>query len=321
MKKGRLSLLFLFVFLMAAVFILPVGAEGTPKACLVLSGAINDQSFCQSGYEGLMSMRDLGFDTSFIEQVPLTDYELVIRNFAEEDCDLVLAHGGEFSDPIKNVAAEFPETQFACVNCSTPSANLATLASNDEQLAYLAGILAAKMSKTGIVGYIGGIEIPPTLRHEFGFRLGAESEGAKVLATFTGTFRDIAKAKEAALSQVEQGMDVIYYYLNVAGSGVLEACQEDKQCLVIGSISDQAMGFEDIVIGTAVQNVGALYYGAGKLYLEGKLEGQDYLFGIENEELERIDDLYNVPEEIAEYVEEIRSKLISGEIIINRQTN
>ena len=305
--------------LLALSCALSVFAADSPKACMVLSGAINDQSFCQSGYEGLVGLGEIGFETAFVEQVPATDYEQAIRNFAEQDCDFILAHGGEFSDPIKNVADEFPELQFGCVNCTMTAENLATAASNDEQLAFLTGVLAAKMSKTGIVGYIGGMEISPTLRHELGFRQGAEFAGAKCLSTFTGDFVDIAKAKEATLSQIEQGMDVNYFYLNLAGSGVLEACKEDAKCLVIGSIIDQSAGYEDVVIGTAMQNTGALYVGMGELFLKGELEGKAYLFGIENDDIARIADLRNVPEDVEKYLDEVKEQLISGEIELIRQ--
>lgn len=325
MNRNKFVIVVLLVSLLCTMCLTACSAEDSPKesnkpfkACMSLTAAINDNSWGTGGYSGLLMAKEIpNVETSYVEQVAVGDMEESIRNFAAGGCDLVLAHGGEFSDAIKKVSAEYPQTKFSCVNCNYAKDNAASYAMNDEQLAYLAGALAAKVSKNNKVGYIGGMEIPPTLRQGAGFEQGAKDNGAEVVITFTGDFSDAAKAKEAALTQIDSGVDVIYYYLNVAGSGVLAAGKE-RGTKAIGSIIDQYEEAPDVIIGSTIQNVGILHALAIQEAIAGKLKGDFYLIGIEDPNAEGLSELHNVPDSVVKELEQIRQDIVKGTIVVHR---
>jgi basic membrane protein A len=186
MKKQNLINLFVLLALVLSLAACAPAATPTPakteaaaepfKVAMVLHGAINDKSWNEAGYNGLVKIKDeLGAETAYQEKVPLADAENAMRTFASQGYDLVIGHGDEFSEAGKVVAPEFPDVKFAVVNGANVAPNLMSISMFDEELTYLTGVVAADTTKTGKVGFIGGLEIPPVVRFVTGYQTGAKS--------------------------------------------------------------------------------------------------------------------------------------------------
>lgn len=290
------------------------------RVAMVFPGAINDQSWNQSGYDGLKRIeKDLGAEIAYRESVPLTDVEEVLRTFASNGYDLVIGHGDQFSEASKVVAAEFPKIKFAVVNGLYTADNLASIALFDEQVTYLAGIVAAKESKSGVLGYIGGMEIPAVTRNGYGFEEGAKSVNPdiKVITTYLGSFTDAAKGKEATLAMADQGVDVMYYYVDQAMVGIQEAAKE-KGIKLIGCMFDQHDIAPDLILTSAVMDTATAVYLTAEKVQKGEFKGGSFLYGLDSGAIDLAPFYGNVSKETEAAVKEAKDGILSGKIVINR---
>ena len=290
------------------------------KVAMVLHGAINDKSWNEAGYNGLVKIKDeLGAETAYQEKVALADAENAMRTFASQGYDLVIGHGDEFSEAGKVVAAEFPDVKFAVVNGANVAPNLMSISMFDEELTYLAGQVAADTTKTGKVGFIGGLEIPPVVRNGNGFEMGAKATkpDVEVVKTIIGDFNDAAKGKEAALAMAEQGVDVIYYYVDQAMLGIQEAAKE-KNIKLIGCIFDQHEMAPDLILTSAIQDTPTAIMLAAKGDMEGNFKGETVLYGLDSGALILAPFYDSVPKELEEKVEKTKQEIINGTIEVPR---
>jgi basic membrane protein A and related proteins len=287
------------------------------KIGVVLLTGIDDQGWGTAAYSGLMEIARLGkYEIQWLDRVPLQKVDEAFNTLCREKCDLIFGHGGELSIAIKQAAEAYPDRKFACINGLFIARNLASLEMRDEELGYLAGSLAGKLSQTHKVGFVGGLRIPPTIRHATGFAAGARASGAKSLQTFTSDFTDPVMARSAAWKQIGQGVDILYCYLNDAWKGVFEACQHSN-CRMIEPTIERITQAPEVILASAIQNVGKLYVKAAQLASQDKLEGQRYRFGLEEPEIERLV-LHGVSTPIVEEMEEIRQEILSGAISIGQ---
>ncbi|NLL17693.1 MAG: BMP family ABC transporter substrate-binding protein [Clostridia bacterium] len=301
------------------------GGEGEPqgqqeskmRVAMVFSGPVNDNSWNGSGYAGLKKIEEgLGVEIAFSDQVPVPEFEEAFRDYASKGYDLIIGHGGEFSDAAAAVAEEFPEVHFSVVNGNKNAANLSTFEVCDEEVAFLAGVAAGLTTQSNIVSGIGGMEIPPTYRSLEGFKSGVlyVNPEAQVLHTYTGNFEDAAKAKEAALAHLEKGADVVFYYLNAASPGVIQAAQE-KNAKAIATITDQYEQAPETILTSALSDLSQLVYLIGEKFQAGELKGESYAIGVAYEEIAGLAPFRGqVPEEVEAKVAEIKQDLIAGKI-------
>ncbi|GAB4479815.1 MAG: BMP family protein [Anaerolineales bacterium] len=292
------------------------------RVAMVFPGAVNDKSWNQAGFTGLERIKnELGVETAYLEQVPSTDWEESLRTFASQGFSLVMGHGDQFSEPSKKVAAEFPATNFIVVNGAYTAPNLASIALFDEQVSFLAGVVAAKMSQSGKVGYIGGLEIPPVIRNGKGFEQGAKYVNAdiEVSLTYLGDFNDAAKGKEATLAMAENGVDVIFYYVDNAMLGIQEAAK-GANVKLIGCIFDQYEMAPDLILTSAIQDISTAIFEAAKTAKEGNFEGKAYLFGLDSGAIALAPFLDNVPADVVEFVNQVQQDIISGKLTIERMS-
>ena len=290
------------------------GASGNPnepfKVAMVLLASIDDQSWGTAGYSGIQRIAKIpNTVTAYIDRVPLENGFQVIKDFAINGIDLVLGHGEELSDAIQECAALYPEVLFACANGRHTARNLAALTIDDQKSGYLAGVVAAKTSKSGVVGFISGKRIPPAVRHLEGYRKGAGRFQVYTLEEFTGDFFDAHSARAAAAALILKGADIIYYYLSSAKSGVLDACKAHK-IHAIGSITDHYYEAQDVIITSTIQDFGALYLMAATLATQGKLRGKIYNVGFENNNVARLAPMHNTSDNIVHEVEAIKKELV-----------
>ena len=224
------------------------------RVALLTPGPVSDAGWNAAAYEGLELVKSkLGAETALVQTTSPADFEDSMRDFATRGFNLVFAHGFEFTDAALKVARDFPNTYFVVSSGSESSQNVGSLTFKVDEAAYVEGVLAGGITKTGVVGAIGGIELP-SIRLTFeGFKRGFLSVQPKgrVLVSYTGNFNDVGAAKEAALAQISQGADVLMHNADAAGLGVFEAAQE-RHVYAFGTFTNQNGVAPDVVIASSV---------------------------------------------------------------------
>lgn len=263
--RAKPRALFAVLIMGAATVIAACGGSGkTPgdtakqsqfKVALLTPGPISDQSWNAGAYEGLMRIRDsLGAQVSHIQTKTPADFDENFRQYGAQGYTLVFGHGSEFQDAAKRVAPEFPRTTYVTTSGATTGPNLGAMAFGFADPSYLAGMLAASVTKTGTVGVIGGQQIPPVAESFAAFEKGARSvnPAIKVRTSYIGNWDDVGAGKEQALAQLSEGVDVIFQNADAAGLGVFQAARDKKNAFVIGSNSNQNAVAPDVTLGSVV---------------------------------------------------------------------
>jgi basic membrane protein A len=224
------------------------------RVALLTPGSVSDAGWNAAAFNGLQLIKSkLGAETALVQTKSPADFEDAFRDFASRGFDLIFAHGFEYTDAALEVAKQFPNTYFVVSSGSASSSNVASVTFNVDQATYVEGVLAGGVSKTGVVGAIGGIELP-SIRLTFeGFKKGFLSVQPKgrVLTSYTGNFDDVGAAKEAALSQISQGADVLIHDADAAGLGVFVAAQQ-AHVYAFGTFNNQNNIAPDVVLASAV---------------------------------------------------------------------
>jgi basic membrane protein A len=218
------------------------GSGAAFRVALLTPGAISDQSWNGGAYQGLMWIRDsLGADVSHIQTKTPADFEENFREYGARGFSLVFGHGFEFQEAARRVAPRFSKTIYVTTGGNSAGGNLASMSFSFADAAYLAGMLAGAMSRSGVVGLIGGTELPP-VKESFGaFERGVRrvNPRARVLTAYIGNWDDVSAGKEQALAQIARGADVLFQNADAAGLGVFQAARERTGVYVIGSNADQ----------------------------------------------------------------------------------
>jgi basic membrane protein A and related proteins len=227
----------------------------TFSVALLTPGPISDQSWNGGAYEGLLRIRDsLGAQVSHIQTKTPAEFEENFRQYGAKGYALVFGHGFEFQDAAARVAPSFPKTVFVTTGGTRTSANVAAMSFAFEQPSYLAGVVAASVSTSGIIGCIGGTELPPVKSGFAAFAMGVHfvRPDAKIVTAFIGNWDDAGAGKEQALAQISRGVDVIYQNADAAGLGIFQAAKESKGVFIIGSNSDQNAVAPSVTLGSVV---------------------------------------------------------------------
>ena len=224
------------------------------KVALLTPGPVSDQSWNGGAYQGLMWIRDsLGAQVSHVQTKTPAEFEDNFRQYGTQGYNLVFGHGFEFQDAARRVAPEFPRTLYVTTSGSTSGSNLAGMTFGFADASYLAGVLAASVTKTKKVATLGGTALPPVVESFRAFEQGARATDSsiRVINSYIGNWDDVSAGKEQALAQIAQGADVIFQNADAAGLGVFQAARERK-ALVIGSNSNQNGVAPDVTLGSVV---------------------------------------------------------------------
>jgi basic membrane protein A len=197
-------------------------------------GGKGDKSFNDSAYEGLKrAAARWPIEIADFEPGQDVDRETGLRKLASRDFDLVIGVGFLFADAIRTVARDHPDVRFALVDGRIEDLpNVTSLLFREEEGSFLVGALAAMASRTGTLGFVGGMDVPLIHKFEAGYRAGAAHvrPDASVLVGYAGVrpeaFADPVRGKEIALTQIAQGADVLFHASGVTGLGVIEAARE-----------------------------------------------------------------------------------------------
>lgn len=252
------------------------------KVALCVSGPVNDGGFCAGAYEGLLlAEKDLGVEVSYTENVDITDIEAVFTDYASQGYDLIIGHGFQFGDPALAVGKKYPDTKFVCTNAGVQSENVASYELGGKDGSYVMGALAAYMTKTNKIGMIAGMEGPSQIKIIEGYKMGAKSVNPdiEVFYTFTGSFTDVAKGKDAAAAMIDNGADVIAHCANQAGMGGIKAAQE-AGILATGNCDDQYEAAPDTIMCSDIWSTPKLIKAAVQDVQEGKFEGGFHELGM-----------------------------------------
>jgi len=303
------------------------------KVGLVMDvGGRGDKSFNDAAYRGIeRAKKELGVDFEYIEPGPGADRETALRQFANRpDISIIFGVGFIFTDDITAIAKEFPSKQFACVdyivdNPNSIPSNLVALKFKEEEGSFLVGALASLLTKTNTIGFIGGMESPLIRKFEAGYIAGAKyaNPKCKVLVAYVGitadAFKNPGKGKELGLGQYSQGADIIYHASGPTGSGLMEAARETHK-LVIGVDSDQYPEAPGYILTSMTKVLDNAIYETIKSAKEGTFHGGvATIFGLKSRGVDYVYDNNNknlIPDDVHSRVEEIRNKIISGEITI-----
>ncbi|HHY39404.1 MAG TPA: BMP family ABC transporter substrate-binding protein [Clostridia bacterium] len=230
----------------------------------------------------------------------------------------MFGHGFEFGDPVKKVAPDFPDTKFFVINGAVEGPNFASLRFANWETDYIIGILAAKMTKTNVLGCVAAFEIPSLVRPMEAFKLGAKSinPDIKIKHAFVGSWEDVNKAKEAALALIDQGADILHINADAAAHGALEAAKS-RGVMAIGNTSDQNPLYPDTVLTSSLRNVDRMFELAIGAVEQGTFEGKVYLYGLKDGAVgwapfHGFDS--KIPQEVKDLMEKTKQDIIDGKI-------
>jgi basic membrane protein A and related proteins len=306
------------------------------KVALVLHGALGDKSFFDSAASGMrraeaelpvtVKIIELGSDRS--------KWEPGLTDAADSEYDVVIAGSFDMTPYIFKLAPQYPDTKFIDFDdapdySSCECSNVLSILYRTSTAGFLAGFAAAKVSKTGVLGTIAGMEFPAVTDFKVGFDQGARyaRPDIKILNAVAGTFSDPAKGKEIALAQIGQNADVIFPIASATGIGALQAVKEaGGGKLAVGVDSDQATIFSaggddaqaKVILTSVEKKVGESLYLAIKATVDGTQQyGEPVLLGLKEGAVGISKNSYYealVSPALREQIDELENKISTGEI-------
>jgi basic membrane protein A len=265
-----------------------------------------------------------------------TSIEPAMRAFAERGYDLIIGVGFAQAPIMERVAKEYPNIHFAIVDGVSELPNVASLVFKEHEGSYLVGMLAAKKSKTGTIGFLGGMDIGLIHRFEGGYEEGARAvnPNIRVIQNYVGVtdsaWNNPGKGKELALAQIGKGADVIFTAAGNSGLGAFDAVEQAGKenghatHFVIGVDSNQNMVKPGFVLTSMVKRVDNAVYAIVDDVAKGRFQAGFHVYGLDKDGVgyamdENNKDLINP--EMIQQTEEAKKKIIAGEIkVIDRMT-
>jgi basic membrane protein A len=294
-------------------------------------GGKDDRSFNAAAWQGVrLAAKDLPIVLRDVEPGDPTSIEPAMRAFAERGYDLVIGVGFAQTPQIEAVAKDYPNLNFAIVDGVSQLPNVSSLIFKEHEGSYLVGMIAARMSKSGVLGFVGGMDIPLIHKFATGYEEGARAvnPAIRILPNYVGVtdtaWNDPVKGKELARTQIEKGADVIFAAAGNSGLGVFDAVEQygkdaqgRAQRFVIGVDSNQNWVKPGFVLTSMVKRVDNAVYQIVKDRVENRQMGGIHVYGLENDGVGYAVDQYNkdlLPQATIDAVEAARQNIISGQI-------
>ncbi|HMU41540.1 MAG TPA: BMP family ABC transporter substrate-binding protein [Pseudomonadota bacterium] len=297
-------------------------------------GGRGDKSFNDAAFLGVdRAVKELGIEAQFIEPGDGADRESGLRLLAAQGFDLIFGVGFVFSDDMLHIAQEYPKQHFACVDYAKfdknglvmPPKNMVALKFREEEGSFLVGAVAALVSSSGVLGFVGGMDIPLIHKFEAGFRQGVHAvcSSCKVLVGYAGTsadaFKNPAKGKEIALSQYQAGAEVIFHAAGSTGLGVFEAARERKR-KAIGVDNDQWEDAPHVLVTSMVKRIDVSVFQVILDLQKKHFEPGVKVFGLREGGVDYVYDEPRrgmIPKDVRERVEALRRDIISGNLVVS----
>jgi basic membrane lipoprotein Med (substrate-binding protein (PBP1-ABC) superfamily) len=230
-----------------------------------------------------MAIRDsLGAQVSHIQTKTPAEFDENFRQYGAKGFNLVFGHGFEFQDAALRVAPNYPKTVYVTTSGTSVAKNVAGVEFAFEEASYLAGMVAGTLTRSNILGAIGGTELPPVKRSFEAFEQGAKSVNpkVKVVVSYVGNWDDVSAGKEQALAQLSRGVDIIFQNADAAGLGVFQAVKEGKNAKIIGANADQNDIAPDHTLGSVVINLPHAFLLVAREVEKGGFTGKVFSLGL-----------------------------------------
>lgn len=313
----------IIIFLLLSVTIL---AAPLKVGLILAMGGLGDKSFNDSAYAGLLkAQKDFNIEVKYVEPNSWMEDSYFLEEYSQNGFDLIIATSYTAQDAMEDISSKFPNTKYAIVDTRAKEGeNIASLVFDESEGSFLVGAIAAKMSKTGKIGFIGALDIPLINRFKSGYEQGAKyvNPDISVVTTYVGgdaPFSDPLKGKEHAYSLANQGVDVIYHASGNTGIGVLEGVKE-KGIYGIGVDCNQDDIVKGQVLTSMLKNVNNAIYKVIEDTVNGEFKGQVYNFGLKEDGVGTTDFKYTkeiIGSENIKFVEKLKDDIISGKIKVN----
>lgn len=286
-------------------------------------GGKDDKSFNSAAVAGATrAANEFGIKIKDVESPDDAAFEPAMRTFAERGIPLVVAVGFAQADALKKVAPSFPNTHFAIVDAVVGAPNVASLMFEEQEGSYLVGYLAGLVTKTGKVGFVGGMDVAMIRRFLLAYEAGVKAANPKatVFNGFVGitssAWANPTRGRELALSQMSQGADVLFHAAGASGMGVFDAVETDRQkaTFAIGVDSNQNGIKPGRVLTSMLKRVDNAVYEIIKSEVEKKFAGGPRSFGLKDKGIDYAVDEHN-RDLVAPYVEKlekVREDIIAG---------
>jgi len=355
-KKGFALVLAFVLVLGSALFVTgcaPAQQEPTEAAqigIMLSVGGRGDKSFNDAAIEGLERAKaELGIEYRYEEPVEVAAMEDILRFLAEQEMDLIISVGFLTADALSVVAQEFPEQKFAIIDSVVDLPNVASLVFKEHEGSFLAGALAALMTETGTVGFVGGMDIPLIQKFHAGFEHGVEhinetqGKNVNVVAAYAGTtgeaFRNPVKGKELALAHMDAGADIVYHASGGTGIGVFDAAVE-RDLLAMGVDSNQNWIAPGNILASMLKRVDVAVFNIVKSVVDDAFAAGTNVFGVAQDgvgltDLNEVTDVEKagvlddaadiaaiqelkdtIPDEVISIIDELTQQIIDGEIAV-----
>jgi len=303
----------------------PVVEEKPFRVAVVMPSAINDLAFSQSMYDALMVIQaEMGgpekMEIVYSEGMfVVDDAAAAIRDYASQGFDLIIAHGSQYGSSLQEIAPDFPETSFAWGTTveTFGQPNIFAYEARAEQGGYVNGVIAASLSKTGVIGIVGPIETGDAKLYIDGFKVGAEATNPDITVNinYIGSFSDVALAAEAANTHIAAGADVLAGTAQMVVGAIGVA--EENGVLWFGTQASQTSLAPDIVVANQVYHWDVVLNEMIDLIKSGTYGGESYALTLANGGLEmEYNPDFDLPDDVKALAEETIQGIIDGTIVI-----
>ncbi len=296
-------------------------------------GGIDDKSFNQSTWEGIKRFADEqgwteGVEYKYLQSDKDADYVPNITALAEEGYKLIICAGFLFEPTVKDLAPKYPDTMFTIIDAVVEGDNVQSAVFNANEGSFLVGAAAALSSKTGTIGFIGGMESELIVAFEAGFIAGAKAAvpDIKIESQYAGSFADPGKGQIIANSMYDAGADVIYHAAGGTGSGLINVAKERKEAgedvWACGVDRDQ---YEDgiiqdgssVILTSMLKRVDVAAYSAAEAITAGTFPGGELKsYTIVDDGVGIPAENPNLSDDVIDQVMDLKDKIVSGEIVV-----
>jgi basic membrane protein A len=314
------------LFIIVSVLLACMPARAEFKVGLVLDrGGKDDKSFNSSAYQGANEAKSkLGVFLKYVEATDDNAFEPLLRAFAQRDFDVIIGVGFAQKEPIKKVAALFPQKHFVIVDAQVDAPNVCSLLFEEHEGAYVVGAIAAMTTKTAKVGFVGGMDVPLIRRFAMGYEAGAKKINPQitVLENYVGVtseaWNNPPKGKELAMSQYEAGADIIFAAAGASGLGVFDAAEETKK-FAIGVDANQDWTKPGLILTSMLKKLDEAVFATIQEAKSGKFASGVKRFGLANKGIDYSVDQYNekiLTQPVRKRADELKADIIAGKIIV-----
>ncbi|NCB38083.1 MAG: BMP family ABC transporter substrate-binding protein [Erysipelotrichia bacterium] len=288
MKLRSVVLALVLVFVLS----LPSFAEALRVGVVLSIGGLRDESFNDAAYDGIVELRKSGdCVVEVIEPGSIGSIEHALRYFCERKMDMVCAVGIFANDAVRRIAQEFPDTRFVLLDSVVTVPNVLSILFDEEQGSFYAGAFAALITKSDVVGFLGGMDSPVIASFERGFKNGVRfvKPDAKVVSRYIGVtpeaFDMADKAFNLGLDIAGQGADVIYHASGKSGLGLIQAARR-ANFMVIGVDSDQSRTAPGKIPASMVKRIDHALVKAAEVMKKDSFDGGIWTLGVQDRGIE-----------------------------------